>query len=173
MKPIDARREILTDHLELYNTFVQSLFTVLYEVYNSSAGPAVKHRCLQSLLRMIYYSPSSLLETILKQQSISSHIASMLASSDYKIVISALQISEILMKKLPTIFSVYFYREGVVHQIEILIGFGIASSSHVSITRSQPTTMINQSSLDSLNTTDNPTTPILNESSGKSLTTYN
>ena len=125
----DARGEMLKDNLELYSAFIQSLFTVLYEVYNSSAGPAVKHRCLQALLRMIYYSPSDLLEIVLKQQSISSHIASMLASSDYKIVISALQMAEILMKKLPQIFSVYFYREGVVHQIEILIGFGISSSN--------------------------------------------
>lgn len=125
----DARSEMLKDNLELYSAFIQSLFTILYEVYNSSAGPAVKHRCLQALLRMIYYSPSDLLEVVLKQQSISSHIASMLASSDYKIVISALQMAEILMKKLPQIFSIYFYREGVVHQIEILIGFGVSSST--------------------------------------------
>jgi E3 ubiquitin-protein ligase TRIP12 len=123
----------MKDNIELYSSFIQSLFTVLYEVYNSSAGPAVKHRCLQALLRMIYYSPSDLLEIVLKQQSISSHIASILASSDYKIVVSALQMAEILMKKLPQIFSVYFYREGVVHQIEILIGFGI-SSSNLSLT---------------------------------------
>ena len=126
---LDARTDMMKDNLDLYNTFIQSLFTVLYEVYNSSAGPAVKHRCLQALLRMIFYSSSDLLEIILKQQSISSHIASMLASSDYKIVISALQMAEILMKKLPQIFSVYFYREGVVHQIEILINFGILSST--------------------------------------------
>jgi E3 ubiquitin-protein ligase TRIP12 len=115
---------------------------------------------------MIYYSSSDLLETILKQQSISSHIASMLASSDYRIVISALQISEILMKKLPDIFSVYFYREGVVHQIESLIGFGITSSANLSISRTQnPTT--SQSQLDLVDISENsstPTIPTLSES---------
>jgi E3 ubiquitin-protein ligase TRIP12 len=163
---IDPRQEILKDNIELYHSFIQSLFTILYEVYNTSAGPAVKHRCLQSLLRMIYYSSSDLLETILKQQSISSHIASMLASSDYKIVISALQISEILMKKLPEVFSVYFYREGVVHQIEILIGFGITSSLNISISRTNqnPTS---QSQLDLVHINENssiPTIPTLSES---------
>ena len=133
----DARIEMLKDNLELYQSFIQSLFTILYDVYNSSAGPAVKHRCLQSLLRMIYYSPSDLLEQVLKQQSISSQIASMLASTDYKVVISALQMSEILMKKLPSIFSVYFYREGVVHQIEILINFGLTSTSTIHSTKSE------------------------------------
>ena len=115
---------------------------------------------------MIYYSPSELLENILRQQSISSQIASMLASSDYKIVISALQISEILMKKLPNIFSVYFYREGVVHQIEILIGFGISSSSHPAVAHPQPPAT-SHSQLDLLHMTENPSTPILGESIGK------
>jgi E3 ubiquitin-protein ligase TRIP12 len=144
--------EMMKDNLELYSSFIQSLFTVLYEVYNSSAGPAVKHRCLQAILRMIYYSPSDLLEIVLKQQSISSHIASMLASSDYKIVISALQMAEILMKKLPQVFSVYFYREGVVHQIEILIGFGISSSS-LSLTNAS------RSQLDLTHMNDNTSSP--------------
>ncbi|CAF4924135.1 unnamed protein product, partial [Rotaria socialis] len=75
---VDARTEILKDNVELFNSFVQSLFPILYEVYNTSAGPAIKHRCLQTILRMIYYSSTDLLETILKQQSISSNIASML-----------------------------------------------------------------------------------------------
>ncbi|CAF2672231.1 unnamed protein product [Rotaria sp. Silwood2] len=163
---IDIRTETLKDNIELYNSFVQSLFPILYEVYNTSAGPAVKHRCLQTLLRMIYYSSSDLLETILKQQSISSNITSMLASCDYKIVISALQISEILMKKLPDIFSVYFYREGVVHQIEILIGFGITSQTNLPISHTHHTTT-SQSQLDLAQMNENPSTPtnpILNES---------
>ncbi|CAF4419955.1 unnamed protein product, partial [Rotaria magnacalcarata] len=51
---VDARTEILNDNVELFNSFVQSLFPILYEVYNTSAGPAIKHRCLQTILRMIY-----------------------------------------------------------------------------------------------------------------------
>jgi E3 ubiquitin-protein ligase TRIP12 len=90
----------------------------------------------------------------------------MLASSDYKIVISALQISEILMKKLPDIFSVYFYREGVVHQIESLIGFGITSSANLSIARTQ-NPITSQSQLDLVHVSENsstPTIPTLSES---------
>ncbi|CAF0758204.1 unnamed protein product [Rotaria sordida] len=162
----DVRTELLKDNIELYNSFVQSLFPILYEVYNTSAGPAVKHRCLQTLLRMIYYSSSDLLETILKQQSIASNIASMLASCDYRIVIGALQISEILMKKLPDIFSVFFYREGVVHQIEILIGFGITSTANLSISHTHHTTT-SQSQFDLVHMNENsslPTNSTLSES---------
>ncbi|CAF4571845.1 unnamed protein product, partial [Rotaria socialis] len=35
---VDARTEILKDNVELFNSFVQSLFPILYEVYNTSAG---------------------------------------------------------------------------------------------------------------------------------------
>ncbi|CAF5049253.1 unnamed protein product, partial [Rotaria magnacalcarata] len=31
----DARTEMMKDNMELYSSFIQSLFTVLYEVYNS------------------------------------------------------------------------------------------------------------------------------------------
>lgn len=41
-----------------------------------------------------------------------SHIASMLSSQDLKIVVGSLQMAEILMQKLPDVFSVYFRREG-------------------------------------------------------------
>lgn len=43
---------------------------------------------------------------------IHSHIASMLSSQDLKIVVGSLQMAEILMQKLPDVFSVYFRREG-------------------------------------------------------------
>lgn len=40
------------------------LFSILYEVYNSSAGPLVRYKCLRALLRMVYYSPAELLLVI-------------------------------------------------------------------------------------------------------------
>ena len=49
-----------------------------------------------------------------------SYIATMLKSSDYRIVVCAIQMSVILMDKLPDIFIIYFYREGVMHAMESL-----------------------------------------------------
>lgn len=97
--------------------FIRSLFSVLYEVYSSSAGPAVRCKCLKALLRMVYYASPELLKEVLKNQVVSSHIAGMLASSDLRIVVGALQMAEILMTKLPDVFGVHFRREGVMHQI--------------------------------------------------------
>lgn len=49
---------------------------------------------------------------MLKAQTVSSQLAGMMASQDLRIVVSALQIAEILMQKLPDLFSVHFTREG-------------------------------------------------------------
>ncbi|KAJ8310279.1 hypothetical protein KUTeg_012144 [Tegillarca granosa] len=116
----DSRAEILKEDMELACIFIQTLFGVLYEVYSSSAGPTVRHKCLQTLLRMIYYAGADLLKDILKTQPVSSHIAAMMASQDLKVVVGAIQMADILMQKLPDIFSIYFRREGVMHQIKKL-----------------------------------------------------
>ena len=117
----DHRLEFLNKNPSLHAEFVRSLFAILYEVYSSSAGPAIKHRCLRAILRMIYYTDADILNNVLKNLTISSHIASILASQDLKIIVCALQICEILMEKLPNVFSIYFHREGVIHQIDRLI----------------------------------------------------
>jgi E3 ubiquitin-protein ligase TRIP12 len=41
-----------------------------------------------------------------------SHVAAMMASPDLKIVVASIQMANILMEKLPDVFSVYFCREG-------------------------------------------------------------
>ncbi|XP_039296101.1 E3 ubiquitin-protein ligase TRIP12 isoform X2 [Nilaparvata lugens] len=101
-------------------SFIRSLFSVLYEVYSSSAGPAVRCKCLRALLRMVYYASPELLKEVLKTQTVSSHLAGMMASQELRIVVGALQMAEILMQKLPNVFAVHFTREGVMHQIKQL-----------------------------------------------------
>ncbi|KAL3281120.1 hypothetical protein HHI36_004342 [Cryptolaemus montrouzieri] len=116
----DARVACLREERGLAAAFIRSLFSVLYEVYSSSAGPAVRCKCLKALLRMVYYANADLLREVLKNQVVSSHIAGMMASSDLRIVVGALQMAEILMNKLPDEFGIHFRREGVIHQINRL-----------------------------------------------------
>ncbi|XP_025829823.1 E3 ubiquitin-protein ligase TRIP12 isoform X2 [Agrilus planipennis] len=116
----DARVACLREEHGLAASFIRSLFSVLYEVYSSSAGPAVRCKCLKALLRMVYYASPELLKEVLKNQIVSSHIAGMMASSDLRIVVGSLQMADILMTKLPDVFGVHFRREGVMHQIRQL-----------------------------------------------------
>uniref|UniRef100_A0A1B6CDK3 E3 ubiquitin-protein ligase n=1 Tax=Clastoptera arizonana TaxID=38151 RepID=A0A1B6CDK3_9HEMI len=110
-------------------SFIRTLFNVLYEVYSSSAGPAVRCKCLRALLRMVYYASPELLQEVLKAQIVSSHLAGMLASQELRIVVGALQMAEILIQKLPDVFNVHFTREGVMHQIKQLADPGIPLSA--------------------------------------------
>ncbi|XP_077104405.1 E3 ubiquitin-protein ligase TRIP12 isoform X5 [Siphateles boraxobius] len=116
----DARAQLMKEDPELAKCFIKTLFGVLYEVYSSSAGPAVRHKCLRAILRIIYFADADLLKDVLRNHAVSSHIASMLSSQDLKIVVGSLQMAEILMQKLPDVFSVYFRREGVMHQVKNL-----------------------------------------------------
>uniref|UniRef100_A0A674PGD2 E3 ubiquitin-protein ligase n=1 Tax=Takifugu rubripes TaxID=31033 RepID=A0A674PGD2_TAKRU len=116
----DARANLMKEDPELAKCFIKTLFGVLYEVYSSSAGPAVRHKCLRAILRIIYFADAELLKDVLRNHAVSSHIASMLSSQDLKIVVGSLQMAEILMQKLPDVFSVYFRREGVMHQVKNL-----------------------------------------------------
>ncbi|XP_036409821.1 E3 ubiquitin-protein ligase TRIP12-like isoform X2 [Megalops cyprinoides] len=116
----DARAQLMKEDPELARCFIKTLFGVLYEVYSSSAGPAVRHKCLRAILRIIYFSDAQLLRDVLKNHAVSSHIASMLSSQDLRIVVGALQMAEILMQKLADVFSIYFRREGVMHQVKNL-----------------------------------------------------
>ena len=119
-KSEDERIVMFQKETELGSSFVQSLIRVVYDVYYSSVGPAVKHKCLSAVLKMLYHSPEELLKNVLDRLPISSYIAGMLSSKDLRVVCSALQKADILMKKLPELFHVYFRREGVMHRTKSL-----------------------------------------------------
>lgn len=121
----DARIACLKEERGLAAEFIKNLFSVLYEVYSSSAGPSVRYKCLRALLRMVYFANADLLRDVLKNQLVSSHIAGMMASNDLRIVVGALQMAEILMQKLPEVFGTHFRREGVMHQINQLADHSI------------------------------------------------
>lgn len=117
---VDPRSEFIYTEQELSCSYLKFIFSVLNEVYNNSAGFSVRYKCLNAILRIIYHTPKDLLYSILKDQSMSSSIATMLASSDIRIVVCATQMCNILMEKMPEVFNTYFQREGVIHQIRKL-----------------------------------------------------
>ncbi|OQR76861.1 putative E3 ubiquitin-protein ligase TRIP12-like [Tropilaelaps mercedesae] len=114
----DARAELVKAEPELVAKFVRSLMSVLYEVYGSSAGPAVRHKCLRAMLRIVYYTDAATLEGILRADAVSNHLSQMLSThNDLRVTVMALQLTEILMQKMPHLFVHSFNREGVIHKI--------------------------------------------------------
>lgn len=99
-------------HPDFSLPFLRPLFALLSEANSSSAGPAVRQSCVKTLLRIVHFLPAESLEKSLKPQTVSNNLASMLGSSDLKIVVGAFQLSCLFMEKLQDTFMVYFRREG-------------------------------------------------------------
>ncbi|GIY56935.1 e3 ubiquitin-protein ligase TRIP12 [Caerostris darwini] len=116
----NKRADFFEKNEALVISSIKILFPVLFEIYCSSAGSTVKQKCLRAMLRMVYFAPPDVLHKVLKKQAISRHIASMLATQEFRTIVIALQIAEILMQKLPSEFRVHFIREGVFHEIKVL-----------------------------------------------------
>ncbi len=88
--------------------------------YLTMHGPQVREKVLSIIIKVIQYSPSELLEALLKGIPISSFVASLLGSRCTNILAVGVRLSELLMLKLPGIFATMFLKEGVFHSLEQL-----------------------------------------------------
>ncbi|KAL3012530.1 hypothetical protein AAZX31_06G003300 [Glycine max] len=125
---ISARAKLLNDKPELLKQFGMDLLPVLMQIYGASVNGPVRHKCLSVIGKLMYFSTAEMIQSLLSVTNISSFLAGVLAWKDPHVLVPALQISEILMEKLPGIFSKMFVREGVVHAVDQLILAGNATN---------------------------------------------
>ncbi|KAL3631669.1 E3 ubiquitin-protein ligase upl3 [Castilleja foliolosa] len=128
MREVLSREKLLNDQPELLHQFGMDLLPVLAQIYGSSVNGPVRHKCLSVIGKLMYFSSSEMIQSLINVTNISSFLAGVLAWKDPHVMIPALQIAEILMERLPDTFSKMFVREGVVHAIDTLILSGSASS---------------------------------------------
>eukprot|EP01122_Echinamoeba_exundans_P000591 TRINITY_DN10518_c0_g1_i1.p1 TRINITY_DN10518_c0_g1~~TRINITY_DN10518_c0_g1_i1.p1 ORF type:complete len:1704 (-),score=351.99 TRINITY_DN10518_c0_g1_i1:7-5118(-) len=117
----DPRLVLFTEQPQLLAHLAGSILPSLLRVFGSMVNIAVRYKCLTAIAKIIHHAPPALLSESLKDLTISAFIASLLSSKDPNIVCAALHMAETLIQKLPTIFSEYFMREGVVHEVDKLI----------------------------------------------------
>ncbi|KAL6561040.1 E3 ubiquitin-protein ligase upl3 [Orobanche gracilis] len=129
MEEILTREKLLSDQPELLQQFGVDLLPVLVQIYGSSVNAPVRHKCLSAIGKLMYFSSSEMIQSLLSVTNISSFLAGVLAWKDPQVLVPALQIAEILMGKLPDTFSVMFVKEGVVHAVDTLIVTGSSSIS--------------------------------------------
>ncbi|CAA3000435.1 E3 ubiquitin- ligase UPL3 [Olea europaea subsp. europaea] len=126
---VSAREKLLNDQPELLQQFGMDLLPVLIQIYGSSVNGPVRHKCLSVIGKLMYFSTAEMIQSLLSVTNISSFLAGVLAWKDPQVLVPALQIAEILMEKLPGIFSKMFVREGVVHAVDSLIIAGSSSTA--------------------------------------------
>eukprot|EP01113_Clastostelium_recurvatum_P006997 TRINITY_DN1321_c0_g1_i2.p1 TRINITY_DN1321_c0_g1~~TRINITY_DN1321_c0_g1_i2.p1 ORF type:complete len:1980 (+),score=516.89 TRINITY_DN1321_c0_g1_i2:142-6081(+) len=126
---IDPRERAFVQQPALLAHLGQSLFVVLTDMFTATVNPAVRHKCLSAITKILHFSTAEMLTDLLKEFAFSSFLAGLLASRDLTIVATALKMSELMLEKLPSIFSRYFRREGVVYEIERLARMEVGSGS--------------------------------------------
>eukprot|EP00736_Rhodelphis_marinus_P005766 Rmarinus@m.19562 len=129
--PSELEEALNMDPQLLYQMDKQ-LFQVLLTLFSTTVTPSVRYASLLTLSKMIHFSCAETLENVLKDVKMSSFFASLLTSKDWAVVLATIQMVGELMEKLPDIFSIYFQREGVVHELERVSKLPIISSPRAS-----------------------------------------
>lgn len=134
--PASSEYESRRKHL---SRFFSTLLPILLDVYVASVGVQVRSKTFQIMLKIVYYCDQSYLPTILtvsltavvltrtlltlfalfKIVPMASFLASCFSAKDQPaLVIDALQMTELLLTKVPDTYQYFFRREGVLHELE-------------------------------------------------------
>ena len=113
----EARVAFLSSHPEILTDFCTLVLPKVIQEYSLTINGRVKYKCVSLIVKLIVFSPSDLLRSVLRDLAISSFIAALLCTNDLALIVSGLQIASVALEKLPDVFGVYFYREGVAHEI--------------------------------------------------------
>ncbi|KAK9240715.1 hypothetical protein V1525DRAFT_336363 [Lipomyces kononenkoae] len=98
--------------------FVMVLLPVLLDVYSCTVDLGIRQKVVTAFLKMFLNIDVGILHDALKNVQFSSLLASILAQKDHlSIVVSGLQIADVLRRRLPEIYEYHFEREGVLAEI--------------------------------------------------------
>ncbi|KAI5196419.1 hypothetical protein E4T38_08498 [Aureobasidium subglaciale] len=116
--PNDNRLELLQGCQPEVRRFAVILFPTLMHAYTSTVNSSVRHKVLTAQLKMLSNFDTSVLEEALSGVAYASHLASILTQEeDPTLVTFALQVAELLLKRLESTYRPQFYREGVMAEI--------------------------------------------------------
>ncbi|RVD86466.1 uncharacterized protein DFL_004740 [Arthrobotrys flagrans] len=102
-------------------SFAIVLLPTLTDTYLSTVNLQVRQKVLSCQLKMIVNLEVDLLKDALSNVQYASFLASILSQKDHpSVVAGALQVSELLLRRLPDIYRYHFHREGVVSEIRKL-----------------------------------------------------
>lgn len=123
-----AKETAIARRIELLNLPARSdtvqrfhalLLPTLIDVYGASVSTVLRQKALSAMLKIAHFSRPDHLSNVLRPVPMASFLASILANRDQpSLVVSALQMSDLLLTKLPEDFHFFFRREGVMHEIE-------------------------------------------------------
>ena len=116
--PDDKRVSLLADCKDEVKRFAIVLFPTLMHAYTSTVNLNVRQKVLTAHLKMLSNLEIPVLEDALRGVPYASHLASIMSQDENPMLVTfALQISELLLKRLDKHYRSQFYREGVMAEI--------------------------------------------------------
>jgi len=101
--------------------FAVVLFPTLTDAYSSTVNLNVRQKVLIAQIKMLSDLDVDILEDALRSVPYASFLASVLSQQDHPhLVVLALRATELLLKRLETIYRYQFYREGVISEVRKL-----------------------------------------------------
>ncbi|KAG0237129.1 Ubiquitin fusion degradation protein 4 [Actinomortierella wolfii] len=168
----DRRAELLATHPARYRRFGRVLVPTLIEVYSSAVNLKVRQRAIHALVKVIYFAEADQLKVILHDIELASFIAVILSQQEHQsLVIASLQIVDLLMTKLPSVYRFYFEREGVTYEISKIAqrGAEVALAKKVADQARQRSSEENGSSASGINDSVTGTDQVISTGGDQSL----
>ncbi|KAK2463605.1 hypothetical protein APHAL10511_004356 [Amanita phalloides] len=123
------RTELLRSKPQAVGRFMQLTVPVLIDVYAASVYAPVRIKTLSAILKAVSFLDADGLKRVLISVPVASFAASVLSSKDHpSLVISILQLVDLLLGKLPQLYKPTFRREGVFHEIDNLAARSLTQS---------------------------------------------
>ncbi|KAI1074188.1 hypothetical protein F5B20DRAFT_564491 [Whalleya microplaca] len=114
----DKRIELLDECKDQVRRFALILFPTLTDAFSSTVNLSVRQKVLTAQLKMLSNLDRDILVDALKSVPYASFLAAILSQQDHpSLVMSAIQITELLLSRLDDIYRYQIYREGVITEI--------------------------------------------------------
>ncbi|ETS78224.1 hypothetical protein PFICI_10286 [Pestalotiopsis fici W106-1] len=114
----EKRLDLLEDCKDQVRRFALILFPTLTDAFSSTVNLSVRQKVLTAQIKMLSNLDKDILIDALKSVPYASFLAAILSQQDHpSLVISAIQITELLLTRLDDIYRYQIYREGVISEI--------------------------------------------------------
>lgn len=99
--------------------FSKITISLLIDVYSSTVDLQIRRSALQTIFKVVSTLSFDTLQTVVKNIELSLLLSSILSQRDHSsLTLGALEIATVLLKKLPNIYIVSFFRGGIIEEIE-------------------------------------------------------
>ncbi|EMR09222.1 hypothetical protein PNEG_02558 [Pneumocystis murina B123] len=126
-KMLDEQRfRLLEDCQEEMKHFSKIIMPILVDIYHSAINVNVRRRVMIILLKIVVNLKENVLYESVKHSQFSFFLATVLSQHEYpSLVLGALQLSELLLRRLSSVYLQIFAREGIIQSVHEISNFSL------------------------------------------------